>query len=433
MQHEGGTVVEETFSPTIPKVARRPSWSEQNIEMLKDDLKREQKIFDRKLVAVQKQISASHGKSTLKEIGQHVKQERARIALIFEKYKVQKFRQITKLELEHCKGREVMIKKSQKDNLREEQEAGQQSDDESEFEHQRQKKADEMSLLEVQKDIHRLEEHEMLLDTQLNAINTIWNSNDNDWRITANEQLDDDKDWDVASENVRKILDMMLSQSLKNKRKEYLADAEKFNNQHEPLAQKARELQDSLKREKEIHEKKLADLKADVYKRKATLKDMGEIMKRESAKLQRIWQKKEVEINQQLGATELPQNRQAETLYLRDLQICEEEEAHYRTLFRVGNGVNEDEKCDGFLHKHLGEMLLALKEKKQKLEKDLLLVREKIRNREEEAISLGKEMDAINLAMESYDEGSMVVNICTLPFPPSLPPPPLPPSPPLPL
>ena len=376
--------------------------AETNLRRLKRDLVLDQDEFNRQLGEVQKQMSGLHGKKTLKEISLLAKQERARLALIFEKFKVQKLLEITKLELLRCK-HEKRMQQNQQDNILEERkqpEADQQSDCvtiESEMAaldvaEQQQQQQEEQRVVETQMDQCRLEEQEALLNKRLDAINTMWDRKDEDW----------------AGEPVGKngVLHMMLSESLQNDRKEYNALVIKHNEQVRAGEQKKRDFDQVLNRDHEDIVKKLAEFEKEVYQSKRTLKEMGEIMKRETAKLQRILRKKELEIKrEEIVELVLPHKREAETLLLRDLKMRDEEDAYFRKLFPDGeNGLEKGSS----LRKHLSDR----RESSEKCQTDLLNLREKIRVLEEDAISVSKELAAIDLAMVNDDEGRDISILC---------------------
>ena len=145
----------------------------------------------------------------------------------------------------------------------------------------------------------------------------------------------------------------------------------------------------NLKRERQNHELKLIELKTDVYKSKRPLKEMGEVMKRETASLERIFRKKELENELEVARLRLLQKRKEECLFVRHVGSLEEFEVFYR-------------------EKYAGDEL-ALTRTRESIElaqKELVKVRVNIRGNEEQQLSKSKELDAINAALGSNDKGS---------------------------
>ena len=88
-----------------------------------------------------------------------------------------------------------------------------------------------------------------------------------------------------------------------------------------------------FERERENHELKLRELKTDVYKSKRTLKEMAEIVKRESAILQRTFRKKELEDAIDIRVINLQQAREIECLHVQWLAHLKEREDFCRERY----------------------------------------------------------------------------------------------------
>ena len=419
-------------------------------QVLNDEIELEQLIFDRKAGDEAYQLSGSYRNKTQKEIVQLEKQKRARLALIFERFKVQKLLEVTKLELQYYNERVIMFREririvqqvdihvvqtqedadqppyyhhnegtrkfmemisklQQKDVLevQKEEEADQPPDAvaiESETatsdaipevtkRRRWQKYADEMYVLEMQSHIRSLEKQEMLLSKQLDAINTMCDSND--------------EGWSPATMSKTEVCNMTLSKSLQNGREEYNALVLNFNEQVRANEQKLHELNEGLKRERENYEMKAVELDTDLLKSQGTReieeKDAMEMqMKWETSKPRQTWRKKELEIQQEkIVAIELPQKRSTEALYLRDLNMRDEEDAYFREIFS---------DCGSEEKERLWQKVLSDRQvSREKRQTDLLNVREQIRVLEERVISIGEELDAVNLALAGDDEGRAII------------------------
>ena len=366
----------------------RQAVAELKILALEFEIELEQRVFDRKADYEPYQMSGSYRNKTLKEILQLEKQKRARLALIFERFKVQKLLEMKKLELLCCKERVIMLrerigKHHQKDVLavQEQEEADQPSDAAA-------SKIERQLRQEV-----RLELEEMWLSKQLDAINTMCDSND--------------EGWSPATMSKTEVCNMTLSKSLQNGREEYNALVLNFNEQVRANEQKLHELNEGLKRERENYEMKAVELDTDLLKSQGTReieeKDAMEMqMKWETSKPRQTWRKKELEIQQEkIVAIELPQKRSTEALYLRDLNMRDEEDAYFREIFS---------DCGSEEKERLWQKVLSDRQvSREKRQTDLLNVREQIRVLEERVISIGEELDAVNLALAGDDEGRAII------------------------
>ena len=177
-------------------------------------------------------------------------------------------------------------------------------------------------------------------------------------------------------------------------RTQYNDEDDELHQQEIVVEQKLLELDELLKRGKENHEKMLIDLKADVYKRKATLKDMGEMMKRESAKLQRIWQKKELEINQEKIMITLRFFQKRESLKKRQLDHMKE----LKTCFYESPVIGSEE-----FMRNCTETIEILTE-------NLQYARDKICDMEETLAWTNAQLNTMNMVMDIYDEDEAMIS-----------------------
>ena len=201
------------------------------------------------------------------------------------------------------------------------------------------------------------------------------------------------------TEEIERKLDRSDEDIFQKKKRELELKYKEFNDEYAQFEklfpardQKLLELDESMKREQASYEKKLADLKADVCKSKKTLKEMGEIMKRESAKLQRIWQKKELEIQHEEVTLQLVKYRRYEVLQIKQLGNKELREAFYR---EYDQGPNYEEN------------LLILKSQVKQLRLEVAAAREDIQKCEKEETWLSERLDAINREIGSNDEAAI--------------------------
>ena len=194
----------------------------------------------------------------------------------------------------------------------------------------------------------------------------------------------------------KELIFEMPTEELSQKDKQLDVDFINFRKQESDIQQQVRTFEEALKREHENHQLKLRELTIDVHKRKKSLKELGEIMKRETANLLRMSTKKELEINQERRMVQLVYYREKESLFLRRIGIFEEVEVFYRE--KTGCGKDEDDS-------KLQELLRLCREQCELYQKDLLAMRENIRVVEEEEMSTRKELDAIDMKVDDNDKG----------------------------
>ena len=87
---------------------------------------------------------------------------------------------------------------------------------------------------------------------------------------------------------------------LKRIEEELNSDYGHFNNRSAEWHQKRAMLEEDLKRERENHELKLRELESEVHKTERPLKEMGEVAKRETANLERLFKRKTLEIQRDM-------------------------------------------------------------------------------------------------------------------------------------
>ena len=173
------------------------------------------------------------------------------------------------------------------------------------------------------------------------------------------------------------------------------------------IEQKVRELEVSLKRERENHDLKLVDLKAETYKSKTTLKEMGEIMKRETANLERIFRKKHLETNKESARLHLLHIRQAESLNLRHMSLLDEVESLNCEKYGVSKEALPQELRHQF---HLD---------RERIQKDLQGMREHLRMWEERELSTNHALKEMQKEIEGHGKGIAIINTSTIQFDPN--------------
>ena len=173
------------------------------------------------------------------------------------------------------------------------------------------------------------------------------------------------------------------------------ADLIHLQNISDERTQRRAKLGDALKRERENHELKLRELKTDVYKSKRSLKEMGEVMKRETANLERIFRKKELENRQEGTLLKLLGCRGFESLSARKVGLYEEREVFYREKY-AGDETALQEQLMGMRDNDTYSYLNGL-----------LQMREQIRDYEERQVLISKELDAINAELSSHDKDTV--------------------------
>ena len=154
--------------------------------------------------------------------------------------------------------------------------------------------------------------------------------------------------------------------------------------------QKIVELEKSLQREREEHELKLRELKIRVYKSKGPLKEMVEVLKRETATLEQIFRKKELENEQERMTIELLRLKERE-------RICEKKSACYNEREVLGREKFAGDK------ETLETLLLAIQELRESSQKVMLSSSNVIRSSEKRQRSIRKELDAINAELDRND------------------------------
>ena len=154
-----------------------------------------------------------------------------------------------------------------------------------------------------------------------------------------------------------------------------------------------------IKREQLNHDLKVVERKAEVFKRKKSLKELGMIWKEEEANLRRILRKKELENREKAIVARLSLFQLAEILYTREIGLYEEFEVYHREQHAVGgNEVSLDDA-------------LQYGVEKEKVQQKFQQWREDVRVLEEEKISLGEELNALNKEINDTVEGTVVVTI----------------------
>ena len=266
-------------------------------------------------------------------------------------------------------------------------------------------------VLETPETIRTLEDQLMLISKELDAINAELDSNEKGSTTAATSAADpgpvktpaeqpehlkatsskkgtkEERSGkvDAATELARK------ESELKRKEEELNADLEIITKQGVEWQQKHDGLNEDLERERQNHELKLRELKSDVYTSKRPLKEMGEFVKRESANLQRIFRKKELEVEQEASTISLLKWRRTEAVFVRKIGIVKEGDDFVRDKY-----AGEETE--------LQQHLVRLREDKEIYQKGLLQTGGKVRIFEERQILISKELDAINAKLNSTDK-----------------------------
>ena len=182
------------------------------------------------------------------------------------------------------------------------------------------------------------------------------------------------------------------AKELLRKQYECTADINRFDSQLEVCQQKIEELEEALKHERENHQLKLSELKTNVYKSKKTLKEMAEMMKRETTKLERLFRKKELE-----NERESDEQDRLKTLYLkcktsRRMVYTEEREVFFREKYgeKSKEVLNEQNSIE-FFQTHLQSYEVELQEI------------------EERQLARNKELDAINAVLDGNSDNDTTV------------------------
>ena len=145
---------------------------------------------------------------------------------------------------------------------------------------------------------------------------------------------------------------------------------------------------------KETHELDIIKRKAEVFKCKKSLKELGMIWKRVEANLQRLNRKKELENRQLMIGIRLGKFQMAKILYQRDVSVCAEFEMFYGGKYDDGGS----EECF--------EEAIRSKESKEKYQRSLLELLEDVGVLEEEQISLSEELNVVNKEIDDNIEGA---------------------------
>ena len=151
------------------------------------------------------------------------------------------------------------------------------------------------------------------------------------------------------------------------------------------------ELDEAMKRERENHELQLRELKSNVYRSKITLKEMGEIMKRETAKLRLILRKKELENEGEKDELNLLRTQRTLSLNIEQIGFVEEHELFYREKY-AGNETKGQ------------ELLLRAKKDKNTLQNTLFDTREELGRLEGREFLRKQELDVINKVLDGNDD-----------------------------
>ena len=391
----------------------------QKIAMLEEDLRHEQENHEVKLRELQSEVHKT--KRPLKEMGEVMKRETANLERLFKKRTLEIQREMTGLSL--LQSREMDRLNSRKSSLIEEMEViyrEKYAADETALHQQllRIREVNEQAhsnLQDTRENILKLEELQLAISKELDAINAQLSSNDKGSASTTattsaadpgpvktpTEQPERLKATSLKKETkeersgkVDAATEMARKESEQNRKQtEHNANYRHFNSQKDLREQKISELQNALKSELENHELKLRELKKDIYKSKMPLKEMGEIVKRETANLQQIFRKKELEIERDRLAIELLRTQDVNIMNVGQLGLLEEREVLWREKYAGDKTV-------------LHQQLLTLREPKEMAEKSLREGRERIRVNEEQQLTVSKELDAINAELNSNDKDS---------------------------
>ena len=200
-------------------------------------------------------------------------------------------------------------------------------------------------------------------------------------------------------ENGRQIL-LLNESELMHKNNAFRAEIAIYEKQKADMMVKRREFEEILKRERDNHDLKLRELNADTYSSKKTLKQMGEFMKKETANLVRILRKKELEINQEATMVQLLHLRKYESLQERQIKLIEDNEVFNCEKY----GLSKDA---------LPQELLQARLNREKLQRELPVIRENIRVLEEQEMSTSKELDAINKEIDDNVKGMGIATAST--------------------
>ena len=300
----------------------------------------------------------------------------------------------------------------------------------------KEKKENQQLILETRKEIRELEDEEILYSKNLDAINQEMEGHDEGTVIATTSDS-----FDISTE-CAPTAEMSLSASVTNnppsappsysvpppserqkvssrdveggtkgrfavsqkelelirKRKALDVEFAHFEKQKSEMERKTRGIEETLKREHKNYELKIVEIKKEVSSK--------EVWERETAKLERIFRKKTLELNEGAIVIQLLHLREAERLYVLDVGILEEFEVYYRENAAGGN--EEDEKVSQ-------ENFEFCREQKEDYQKVLPGVREDIHALEKEAIFKKQALEEVNkeIGMYSDDEGTTTATIFT--------------------
>ena len=389
-------------------------WKQKQAE-LEEDLKRERESHELKLRELKSEVHKT--KRPLKEMGEVMKRETTNLEQLFKKKTLEIQREMIGLSL--LQSREMHRLNSRSSSLHEEKEVfyrAKYAADETTLQQQLRRLREDneqvnKQLLKTRENFPKLKEQQLAVNKELDAINAQLSSNDKGSATAATSAADpgpvktpaeqpehlkatsskkgtkEERSGKVnpATELARKV------RELERKTDEYAADLKIFMKRGVEWRQKRDESEEDLKRERQNHELKLRELKADLYTSKRPLKEMGEVMKRETANLQRIFRRKELESEREVAGISLLQSRDQESMCQRQIHHHEELEVFYRETYAGDKTV-------------LHQQLLKLRESNEISHNSLLHTRESIRFNEEQQLSLSKELDAINAEIGSNDK-----------------------------
>ena len=389
----------------------------QKQDELNEDLRRERESHELKLSELKSEVHKT--KRPLKEMGEIVKRETANLEQLFKKKTLEIQREMVGLSL--LQSREMDRLNSRKSNLHEEKEvfyrekyAAVETALQQLLRLREDKELVHNNLRDTREGILMLEERQLAMGKELDAINAQLSSNDKDTATsTATTSAADPGPMKMPTEQPEHLKATPSSKKgtkeersgkidpstelarkeseLKRKQEEHDEELEILTKEGVEWQQKRDELNEDLKRERQNHELKLRELKADLYTSKMPLKEMGEVMKRETANLQRIFRSKELESKREVGGIYLLQFRRWESLDVQKIGLDEEREALVREKYAGDKTV-------------LHQQLLKLRESDVRSHKCLLQARESILMLEERQLSLSKELDAINAKIGSNDK-----------------------------
>ena len=364
------------------------------IKEIRKDQSREQFELRGKLDLLQLNMCLMDHKKSLKEINELVTKERVQLTLMCEKSNVQKKQEVLKLKLQYHRDLENLLLR-RLDMRKEGKQAvvsealiateGEQEVDKTAL------KSVENELVGAYKFLCDLMEEETTLSKQFDAITALLDSRDKDTAIST------------ISSYVSRSTEMPADGSVNERANEIrtlveVADAAltSYEKYRFDLDLKRHKLEATLNRERDLHKIKLQDLKTETFKSKKTLKEMGEIVKRETANLERILRKKELEINQDKAALQRQLIHQAEIMWAPQIILIKEVEVFYGEKY--GGGNEEDEM-------ELQKLLLNQQDQKEKLQKWQQLVQKNLRVFDEEEEATNKELDTLNNQIESHYKG----------------------------